>query len=185
MSASYFPLAASFLAASGNSKAPGTRTTFTSLLAAPARPSASAAAASSRSVMKLLNRLTTIANRRPSAFSPPSNFCGSSFPAISDFPRTVRVALRVSLAAECSFPLFPLPHLLPLLPLELRLPLLQKRLRSFMHVVRSATQPDPPRFDELAFFLGHLRSALDRFDDVFHRERRVGDNFLRQVFGSG
>src|SRR5256884_3445602 len=56
---SYFPVAASFFAASGNSNAPGTCTTSTSLLPAPALSSASTAAARSRSVDRKSTRLNS------------------------------------------------------------------------------------------------------------------------------
>ena len=63
-----------FFAVNGNSNEPGTCTTSTSLLDAPARSSASTAAVSNRSVIKLLKRLATIPNRKPAALNPPSIF---------------------------------------------------------------------------------------------------------------
>src|SRR6266567_1370657 len=88
ISASYLSVAASFFAANGNSNEPGTCTTSTSLLLAPARSSASTAAERSRSVIKLLNRLTTIPKRNPAALSPPSILPGWSFSSIVDLRRS-------------------------------------------------------------------------------------------------
>src|SRR6266581_699826 len=167
ISASYFPVAASFFAASGNSNAPGTCTTSTSLLPAPARSSASTAAARSRSVIKLLKRLTTTPKRKPAALKPPSIFPGCNFSAIAN-PHRSRTQSFTSLL-----------HLLPLFPFELRRPLLQKRRRAFTLVFRRAYQAEQRRFQEKSFFLWHLDSTLDRFHGVFHRKRRVGNDFLR------
>src|SRR6266853_3943496 len=61
---------ANFLAANGISNEPGTRTTSIFSSGAPEALSASSAPARSRSVMKLLKRLTTNAKRRPPAFVP-------------------------------------------------------------------------------------------------------------------
>src|SRR5260370_21624450 len=170
ISASYFPVAASFFAASGNSNAPGTCTTSTSLPPAPARSSASTVAARSRSVMKLLKRLTTTPKRKPAALKPPSIFPGCTFSAI------------VIRAVPCSDPL---PHLLPLFPFKLRRPLLQKRRRAFTLVLRRTHQTEQRGFQEKPLFLWHLDSSFDRFHGVFHRERRVGDNFLRHCLRRG
>ena len=74
--ASYFPVSARVRAAEGISKAPGTRTIAISSSRAPERSSPSNALCSSRSVMKALNRETTMPKRFPPAFSPPS----SAFP---------------------------------------------------------------------------------------------------------
>src|SRR5689334_13896366 len=158
ISASYFPVAASFFAANGNSNAPGTCTTSTSWLAAPARSSASTAAASSRSVMKLLNRLTTIPKRKPAALKPPSIFPGCIFSAIAN--------LCCPLLS-----LIPSPRLLPSFPFELWCPFLQKRLRPFPHVFCCASHAKQRRFEEQSFFLWHFYAALDRFHGKFHRQR--------------
>src|SRR4029077_14805613 len=180
INASYFPVAVSFFAASGNSNAPGTCTTSTSLPAAPARSSASTAAARSRSVIKLLNRLTTSAKRRPSPFSPPSNLCGSSFPAISPVPLPL-IEKCVSQSSSRS-PLLLLPHSLSF---KLRRPLLQKCLCPFAHVFRRARQFKQRCFEKQSFFLRHLHATLDRFHDVLGGERRVRDDLFRQSFGCG
>src|SRR5258708_6011681 len=164
MSASYFPVAASFFAASGNSNAPGTCTTSTSLLPAPARSSASMVAARSRSVMKLLKRLTTTPKRKPAALKPPSILPGCNFSAI--VIRTV----------PCSDPL---PHLLHLFTFKLRRPLLQKRRRAFTLVLRRTDQAEQGRLQKKPFLLWHLDSPFDRFHGVFHCERRVGNDFFR------
>jgi hypothetical protein len=57
-----------FLATSGISKEPGTLTIWISLSLAPERTRASCAPLKSFSVIKSLNRLTTMANFFPSAF---------------------------------------------------------------------------------------------------------------------
>src|SRR5437762_2032786 len=168
INASYFPVAASFFAASGNSNAPGTCTTSTSLLSAPARSSASTAAARSRSVIKLLNRLTTTPKRKPAALSSPPNFPGCNFSAI---------ALRV--APVSPSPLLPL---FPLSPFELRRPLFQKRLRAFAHVFCRASHAKKRGLEEETFFLRHFHAALDRFHGEFHGEGPVGDNLFRHCF---
>src|SRR6266436_6810142 len=129
ISASYFPVAASFFAARGNSNAPGTCMTSTSLLPAPARSKASTAAARRRSVIKLLKRLTTTPKRKAAALSAPSIFPGCNFSAI---------VIR----------LLHLPHLLPLFTLKLRRPLLQKRRRAFTLVLRRTHQAKQRRFQE-------------------------------------
>src|SRR5438093_10923106 len=164
ISASYFPVAASFFAASGNSNAPGTCTTSTSLLVAPARSSTSTAAARSRSVIKLLNRLTIIPKRRPTALNAPLIFPGCNFSAIAGLC--------------CSF-----PH--PLLPFELRHPLLQKRFGSLAHIFGRASYAKQRRLQEQSFFLRHFHSTLDRFHGEFHRKRPVRDDFLRDRFCGG
>src|SRR5207245_7749364 len=161
ISASYFPVAASFFAASCTSTAPGTCTTSTSLLVAPARSSASTAAARSRSVIKLLNRLTIIPKRAPTALNAPLIFPGCNFSAIAGLC--------------CSF-----PH--PLLPFELRRPLLQKRFGSLTHIFRRASYAKQRRLEEQSFFLRHFHAALDRFHGEFHRKRPVRNNFLRHRF---
>src|SRR5258706_1671385 len=166
ISASYFPVAASFFAANGNSNAPGTCMTSTSLLPAPARSKASTAAARRRSVIKLLKRLTTTPKRKAAALSAPSIFPGCNFSAI---------VIR----------LLHLPHLLPLFTLKLRRPLLQKRRRAFTLVLRRTHQSKQRGFQEKPLFLGHLDSSFDRFHGVFHREWRVGDNFLRHCLRRG
>src|SRR5713226_6663252 len=170
ISASYLPVAASFFAARGNSNAPGTCTTSTFLLAAPARSRASTAPARSRSVIKLLKRLTTMPKRKPAALSAPSIFPGCIFSAI------------VNRADPYFCPLLPLPHLLPLLPLELRRPLLQKCLRAFAHVFRRASHSEKRRLQEQPFLLRHFHAAFDRFHGEFHGQRPVGDNLLRHRF---
>src|SRR5689334_13946575 len=71
--ASYLPVEANVREAEGISNAPGTRTTAMSFFAAPVRVNPSQALSRSRSVMKELNRETTIANRIPEASSLPSN----------------------------------------------------------------------------------------------------------------
>src|SRR2546430_12974390 len=139
--ASYFPVAASFFAVSGNSNAPGTCTTSTSLLAAPARSSASTAAARSRSVIKPLNRLTTIPNRKPAALRSPLIFPGCNFSPIARANRS-----------SCSYSLTSSTSLFLLLPLELRRPLLQKRLRAFTHVFRRASHSEKRRLQEQSLF---------------------------------
>jgi len=68
ITASAWPPSASFFAASGISKEPGTRTTATLFSGAPEASSAPSAPDSNRSVMKLLKRLTTNAKRSPAAF---------------------------------------------------------------------------------------------------------------------
>src|SRR5437667_2707297 len=161
ISASYFPVAASFFAASGNSNAPGTYTTSTFLLVAPARSSASTAAARSRSVIKLLNRLTIIPKRTPTALNAPLIFPGCNFSAIASLC--------------CSF-----SH--PLLPFELRRPLLQKRFGSLTHIFSRASYAKQRRLQEQSFFQRHFHAALDRFHGKFHRKRPVRDNFLCQRF---
>src|SRR6266849_4634097 len=164
ISASYLPVAASFFAARGNSNAPGTCTTSTFLLAAPARSRASTAPARSRSVIKLLKRLTTMPKRKPAALSAPSIFPGCIFSAI------------VNRADPYFCPL------LPLLPLELRRPLLQKCLRAFAHVFRRASHSEKRRLQEQPFLLRHFHAAFDRFHGEFHGQRPVGDNLLRHRF---
>src|SRR5437879_535792 len=161
ISASYFPVATSFFAASGNSNAPGTCTTSTSLLVAPARSSASTAAARSRSVIKLLNRLTIIPKRTPTALNAPLIFPGCNFSAIAGLC--------------CSF-----PH--PLLPFELRRPLLQKRFGSLTHIFRRASFAAQRRLQPQSGLLLRCHAALDRFHCQFHRKRTVRNNFLRHRF---
>src|SRR5712664_1390184 len=157
INASYFPVPASFFAASGNSNAPGTCTTSTSLLPAPARSSASTAAARSRSVMKLLNLLTTTPKRKPAALNAPSIFPGCNFSAIAN-PRRF---LFLSFNSFTSFT--------SLLPLELRWPLLQKRLRTLPHVFRRASHSEKRRLQEQPLFLRHFHAAFNQSE-----ERRVG-----------
>src|SRR5260370_28732150 len=173
ISASYFSVAASFFAASGNSNEPGTCTTSTSLLLAPARSSASTAAERSRSVIKLLNRLTTMPKRNPAALSPPSLLPGLSFSSILDLLRSF----------------FPFPYFLYLIyflpPFELRWSLLQKPSRAFAHVFRRARQSKKRRLEKKSFFLRHFYAALDRFHDVLHGQRPVGHDFLGHLFCRG
>src|ERR1700676_21937 len=175
---SYRPVAASFLAASGSSNAARTWTTSTSWLAAPARSSASTAADSSRSVMKLLKRLTTIPNRNPTALSSPSIDPGCNFVVIQIF------CTRQKRRRRAFYPLLPLPHPLSLLPFELGLPFFKKRLRSFPHVFRRAREAKERRLKKEALFLRHFDAALDRFDGVLHGQRRVGDYFLGHALRS-
>src|SRR5712691_10176525 len=179
INASYFPVAASFFAASGNSNAPGTCTTSTSLLPAPARSNASTAAARSRSVIKLLKRLTTTPKRKPAALKPPSIFPGCNLSAI------------VTRTVSCSDPL---PHLLHLLHLshllhsftfKLRRPLFQKRRRAFTLVLRRTDQAEQGRLQKKPFLLWHLDSPFDRFHGVFHCERCVGNDFFRHRLRCG
>src|SRR6266852_2004087 len=172
ISASYFPVAASFFAANGNSNAPGTCTTSTSLLPAPARSSASTAAARSRSVMKLLKRLTTTPKRKPAALKPPSIFPGCSFSAIAN-------------PHSALFRSIHLLHLLRLFPFKLWRPLLQKRRRAFTLVLRRTHQTEQCGLQEKPLFLWHLDSPFDRFHGVFHRKWRAGDNFLRHCLRRG
>src|SRR5712671_1503209 len=157
MRVSYRPVAASFFAARGSSKAPGTwtRSTFSPL--APARLRASTAAASRRSVMKLLKRLTTMPKRRPTAVSSPLIEVGCSFSAI-----------RSSLFA-----------------FEVRFPFFKECFGAFAHIFRGAGKPKQSRFQEQAFFLRHLDAALNSVHGVFHRERSIGDDFLGHGFGGG
>src|SRR6267378_2000223 len=157
MSASYRPVAANFFAARGSSKAPGTWTTSTFSLLAPARLRASTAAASMRSVMKLLKRLTTMPKRRPTAVSSPLIEAGCSFSAI-----------RSSLFA-----------------FEVRFPFLEESFGAFAHIFRRAGKPKQSCFQKQAFFLRHLDAALDSFDGVLHRKRSIGDDFLGHGFGGG
>src|SRR5712672_2549186 len=157
ISASYRPVAASFFAASGSSKAPGTWTTSTFSLLAPARLRASTAAASRRSVMKLLKRLTTMPKRRPTAVSSPLMEAGCSFSAI-----------RGSLFA-----------------FEVRFPFLEESFGAFAHIFRGARKAKQCGFQEQAFFLRHLDAALDSFHGVFHRKRSIGDDFFGHRFGGG
>src|SRR5712664_1195238 len=173
MSASYFPVAASFFAASGNSNAPGTCTTSTSLLPAPARSNTSTAAARSRSVIKLLNRLTTTPKRKPAALKPPSIFPGCILSAIAN-PRRAPFRSFTSFAS-----------LLPLFPLELWRPLLQKCFRTFTHIFRRARHAKKCRLQEQSFFLGHFHAPLNRLHREFHGNGPVGDNLLRHPFGGG
>src|SRR6267154_824737 len=157
MRASYRPVAASFFAASGSSKAPGTWTTSTFSCFEPARLRASTAAASKRSVMKLLKRLTTMPKRRPTAVSSPLIKVGCSFSAI-----------RSSLFA-----------------FEVRFPFFEESFGAFAQIFRSARESKQCRFQEQAFFLRHLDTALNRFHGVLHRKRSIGDDFLGHGFGGG
>src|SRR5690348_13544770 len=161
MSASYCPDSASFFETNGNSKEPGTRTTSTALLAAPARSNASRAAVRSRSVIKLLKRLTTIPNLYPLALSPPSILSGFIFSAIFGPSRSF-------------------------LPTgEFCRSLLQKRLRSLAHVLRRTRQTKERGFEEEAFFLRHFHTAFDRLHRVLHGHRRVCNDFLRHRLRRG
>src|SRR5712672_4231043 len=157
ISASYRPVAASFFAASGSSKAPGTWMTSTFSLFEPARLKASTAAVSKRSVMKLLKRLTTMPKRRPAAVSSPLMEAGCSFSAI-----------RSSLFA-----------------LEVRFPFFEESFGAFAHIFRSAREAKQSRFQKQAFFLRHLDAALDGFHGVLHRKRSIGDDFLGHCFSGG
>src|SRR5207302_2546001 len=175
ISASYLPVAASFFAANGNSNAPGTCTTSTSLLAAPARSSASTAAVRSRSVMKLLNRLTTMPKRKPAALSSPLIFPGCSFSPIA-----ASAALLFF-----SFLFFPFLPLLLLLPFELCRPLLQECLRAFAHVFRRASHSEKRGLQKQSLFLRHLHATFDCFHGEFHGDGPVGNNFFRHRFCRG
>src|SRR5260221_5095730 len=146
MRASYRRVAASFFAASGSSKAPGTWMTSTFSFFEPARLRASTAAASRRSVMKLLKRLTTMPKRRPTAVSSPLIEAGCSFSAI-----------RSSLFA-----------------FEVRFPFFEESFGAFAHIFRGAREAKQCRFQEQPFFLRHLDAALDSFHCVFHRKRSIG-----------
>src|SRR5579859_1729106 len=155
ISASYCPDRASFFETNGNSKDPGTRTTSTASLAAPARSNASRAAVRSRSVIKLLKRLTTIPNLYPLALSSPSILPGFSFSAIFDPTRS-------------------------LLPTgEFCRSLLQKRLCSLAHVFRRTRQTKERGLEEEAFFLRHFHTAFDGLHRVLHGHGRVCNDFLR------
>src|SRR5579862_1890561 len=70
------PVAASFLAAIGISNEPGTRTTWICSSVEPLCVRASSAPASSRSVIKLLNWLTTMPKRSPVALNSPRTRSG-------------------------------------------------------------------------------------------------------------
>src|SRR6266852_3041552 len=157
MRASYRPVAASFFATRGSSKAPGTWTTSTFSLLAPARPRASTAAASRRSVMKLLKRLTTMPKRRPDAVSSPLIKVGWSFSAITSS----------LFAFEIGFPFF------------------EESFSAFAHVFGSARKAKQCRFQEQSFFLRHLHATLDGFHGVFHRKRGIGDDFFGHGVGGG
>src|SRR5215467_2088527 len=165
INASYFPVAASFFAARGNSNEPGTRTTSTSLLCAPDRSRASTAAASNRSVIKLLKRLAISAKRKPSALNAPSTLPGWSFSLIE---AVMRPFASLSLS---------------LLSLELRRPLFKKRFGSFAHVLRRAGHAEKRGFEEEAFFQRHLASAFDCFHGELHADGTISDDFFRHRFG--
>src|ERR1700726_3777384 len=137
INASYSPLDANFLDASGNSKAPGTSTISISAFAAPDFSSASMPPLNKRSVIKLLKRLTTIAKRKPLA---------SSFGCVvvSDWRFLAIFCKKYSL-----------------LSFELPRPLFQECFRSFAHVFRSARQAKKRGLQEQSFFLSHFHPALD------------------------
>ena len=127
--------------------------------AAPARSNASSAAASNRSVMKLLNRLTTIPKRNPAAAQLAADLPGFNFSAIS-------------LSARRSI----------YFPLKLRRPLLHKRPVPSRISSVAQDNPNSVASRNKSLFLRHLHSTLDRFHRVLHRQRRVRDNFLRHRF---
>src|SRR5437879_8058482 len=166
INASYFPVAASFFAANGNSNAPGTCSTSTSLLTAPARSKASTAAARSRSVMKLLKRLTTTPKRKPAALSAPSIFPGCNFSVIAN-PHSAW---------------FRSIHLLHLFPFELGRPLLQECPRPLAHVFRRTSHTKKCRLQKQSFFLCHFYAPFNCLHREFHVQRPVGDNLLRHCF---
>src|SRR5882762_6950556 len=157
MRASYRPVAANFFAASGSSKAPGTWMTSTFSLFEPARLRASTAAASKRSVMKLLKRLTTIPKRRPDAVSSPLIEAGWSFSAIAN----------------------------SLFAFEVRFPLFEESFGAFSHIFGGAGKPKQCCFQKQTLFLRHLDTALDSFDGVFHSKRSIGDDFFGHGLGGG
>src|SRR3970040_1010091 len=130
------------------------------------------APASSRSVMKLLKRLTTIANFMPRA----SRWPAKLFPVLFSI----------------------LPPVLFLRPLDLLAPpgtgstagelcraLFQKSFRSFAHVFGGAAQPEERCSQEAACYLRHLHAVVNCLHSEFYRERGVGGDFLRQGFGGG
>jgi len=82
MSESYRPVSASFFAVTGISNDPGTRIISICSAVAPARRKASSAPESKRSVMKLLNWLTTIPKCIPVVFNSPRIVDGLNSPAI-------------------------------------------------------------------------------------------------------
>ena len=68
--------------------------------------------------------------------------------------------------------------------MELRRPLLQKRGRAFFLVFRRAANAEQRRFQEEAFRQGHSHAFVDRFHSVLNRQRRVGNDFLRNGLGA-
>src|SRR5580704_2723994 len=175
------PVAASFFAASAISSEPGTRTISICFSSAPACSSASSAPARSRSVMKLLKRLTTIPMRRPAALNCPRVTCGFSV-IVFYLVRASFVPLRLIYSSP--------RHRLclasaPSAALKFCRPLFEEGAGAFAHVFGGAADAEKCGFEKQAFFERHVHSVLDCFHRVFHGERRVGDDFLCDGLGGG
>src|SRR3984957_8997101 len=159
------PVAASFFAASAISSEPGTRTISICFSSAPACSSASSAPASSRSVMKLLKRLTTMPMRSPAALNWPRVTCGFSVIVVY-----LVCSSSVSSASAS---------------LEFCRPLFEEGAGAFAHVFGGAADAEERCFEKQAFFERHVHAVLDCFHCVFHGEGRVGDDFPCDGFGGG
>src|SRR5437870_3532839 len=200
MSASYLPELPIFLAAMGISNEPGTRTTSICFPSAPPRSRASSAPASSRSVMKLLNRLTTMPKRNPAPLNSPRISLCSIFALISAprGPSGLPLCPVVRRHRACGYALVSFTNVevwhpgvssggcrAPLFPLKLCRALLEKRSSTLAHIFGGAAKPEQRRFQEQPFFLRHLHAVLDGLHCVLHCEGGVGDDLFGQRFGGG
>src|SRR5579863_10118902 len=182
MIASYFPVSANFRAAKGISNAPGTRTTSISFFPAPERASPSTALNSSLSVMKALNRETTIANRIPTALSEPSSAGRSARGGAS----TTKFFLPFFSVTQClrgGFTLCPsVPSVvkpLTLLPFKRSCPLLQECRSPFLLILSSASHCEQHSFQIQSFAQSHLHAFVHGLHRILNCQRSIRDNLRR------
>ena len=71
-----------------------------------------------------------------------------------------------------------------LLALELRLALFQERARPLAHVCGRRDEAEQRRLVDLCLVERHLEAAVDRFDDVLHRDGRFGGELRGQLLRS-
>src|SRR5580698_9152451 len=100
-----------------------------------------------------------------------ANFFAAS--AISSEPGTRTISICFSSASSASA------------SLEFCRPLFEEGAGALAHVFGGAADAEERCFEKQAFFERHVHAVLDRFHRVFHRERRVGDDFLCDGFGGG
>src|SRR5579862_580512 len=182
MIASYFFVSANFRAASGISKAPGTRNRRIAFSFAPERSNPSIALSKSLSVIKELKRETTMAKRLPEASSLPSKAGNKGSGGNSVFSFNFSLCLWVSVVN--SLLVREGPRLLISLALKLRCALLQKRCSPFLFIFGRAGNAKQYGFEIQALAQAHLHALVYGFHYVLYSQRSVRNNLRRYRLGA-